>query len=144
MAVSHAKAQDLSESVFLKGRQIVLRSLGATLQQLDKLYADDAAKIQKALQDLLERAGVPSTKVQKIITGVFSASRPERVELVAAAIRQAAITAAATDSKLAAAIFKGDRDAAIPLEKGRSSSPRKRTPWLRLVPAYEGSSAATS
>ncbi len=144
MAVSHAKAQDLSESVFLKGRQIVLRSLSATLQQLDKLYENDAAKIQKALQDLLEKAGVPSTKVQKIITGVFSASRAERVELVGTAIRQAAITAAATDSKLAQAIFRGDRDAAVPLEKGRSSSPRRRTPWLRLVRGSEGNSAETS
>ena len=122
MAVSHAKAQDLSESVYLKGRQTVLRSLGATLRKLDKLYESDAAKIQKQLQSILEKAGVPSTKVQKVIAGVFSASRPERVALVERAIQQATITASATDSKLAKAIFEGDRDAAGPLAKGRSSS----------------------
>lgn len=144
MAVSHAKAQDLSESVYLKGRQIVLRSLGATLRQLDKLYAKDAAEIQRKLQDLLEKAGVPSSRVQKIIAGVFSASRQERVALVGQAIQQAAVTASATDSKLAKAIFQGDRDAAVPLGKGRSSSPKNQTPLLRLVSASEGSSAGTS
>lgn len=144
MATSHAKAQDLAESVYLTGRRTVLKGLAETLRQLDKVYAADAAAIQAALKELLEKAGVPQSKVKKVIDDVFKSSRPQRVELVAEAIRQATVTAAGTDSKTFKAIFEGDRDAAVPLGRGRSSSPKKPTPWLRLVRASEGSSRATN
>ncbi len=144
MPPSHAQAQDLAESVYLTARKTVLSSLGRTLEKLDAVYVSDAKRIQLEMQRLLKGAGVPPKEIKKAIDGVFAKSRPKRIELVADAIRHATATATAADEKTFRAVFEGDREAAVPLGRGRSASPRSPTPWLRLVSASGGSSPATS
>ncbi len=104
----HTRAQELAEAVYLKGRAATLRSLGATLRDLDGLYASDAAEMRKALQELLAQAGVPNSRIKRVIDGIFSASRADRTAIVADAIQGAARSAVAADSKTFKAIFKDE------------------------------------
>lgn len=144
MPPTHAEAQDLAEGIYLRSRNVVLRSLDKVMKRLDRVYAKDAKQITKELQLLLKRSGVPPKDIARIVDGVFAASRVERAALVGEAVRAATITATAADERTFKAIFEGDRDAAVPLGGGRSSSPKSQTRSLRLVSASAASSRSTS
>lgn len=139
MARSHESAQKLAEVVYKRGRRIVLSTLGATIERLDALYAADAEAIQQQLQVVLQRAGVPTSEVKRIVDDVFAASRPQRIAAVEQAIQHAAVTAADTDSQTFKAVFGGDRAAAVPLAVGRSRSPRTRKHCRQLAPGSAAS-----
>ncbi len=143
MAKSHAEAQDLAERVYNTARDSVRRTAASAVAQLDKISDADAAKLKEQLGKLFAQSGIPLRRAEKMIDDVFNASRARRIRVVEAAIRTASTTAQGVDDKTFRAVFGGEREAAVPLGKGRSASSRSGTPWLRLVNASAAGSTST-
>ncbi len=143
MAKSHAEAQDLAEKVYETARASVRRTTASAVGRLDKIAADDADKLKEQMRKLFQQAGIPLRRAEKLIDGVFDASRAQRIGVVEAAIREASTTAQGVDAKTFRAVFGGEREAAVPLGRGRSASSRSGTPWLRLVSASEDGCTST-
>lgn len=140
---SHRNAQDLSKAVYLKARQFVLKLAGDTAEQLDAVYAEDAAKLKRELRALFLVSGIPEVRAGKLIDAVLEGSRERRIDLVKQAIEAAAKTARGLDQKTFEAIFGADEAAKDPLAAGRSASPPTRTPSLQLVGESEDSPPST-
>lgn len=140
MARSHAEAQDLAEKVYDTARASVRRTAASAVGRLDKIAAGDAEKLKDQLRKLFQQSGIPLRRAEKMVDDVFDASRAQRIRVVEAAIREASTIAQGVDKKTFRAVFGGEREAAVPLGRGRSASSRSGTPWLRLVSVSEDGS----
>ena len=126
--------------VYRAARRSALATTGRAVKKLDELYAKDAEKLKRDLRKLFKISGVPERRANTLIDEAFRGSRAERVKVVEAAVREAATTGHGMDKATFDAVFGGDRDAAVPFETGRSASPQKRTPSLRLLRGSEDES----
>jgi len=140
MAKSYAKAQDLTRGVYITARQIVLRSIGNSIEQLDALYAQDAERLKKELGRIFKLSGFPQRQAAKIIDQVLGASRAERVKLVTEAIERAARVGRKLDKATFEAVFGKDPD--VPKANGRSGSQRIGTP-SRLQASESGDESSS-
>jgi hypothetical protein len=142
MAKPYRQAQDLTRGVYLTARQQVLRSIGNTVEQLDALYAGDAERLKRELTKLLRLSGFPQRRAAQIIDSVLAGSRAQRVEIVRKAVENAARVGRKLDKATFDTVFGKDKDAALPLGKGRSGSRPIGTPLrLRANESGEGSSS---
>lgn len=142
MAKTFAKTQDLSRGVYLTARQQVLRSIGKTVEQLDALYAKDAAKLKLELARLFKISGIPQRRAAKIIDDVLAGSRAQRVEVVRKAIENAARVGRKLDKATFDTVFGKDPD--TKKAAGRSGLRLIGTPSPQRAIGSEDKSASTN
>ena len=140
---THDKGEAIALAIYRRGRRNALRAVKEATDRLDALHARDAAAIKRGLSRVLLLRGVSAKQVERIVDGVFSASRPRRIKIIEQAIIQGAKEARGLDEETFRALLGDPEEAPAPFARAQSDSPRRKTP-LRLLPrASESDSTET-